>query len=64
MFSCVFDVDERPEESIDAFSDVGINIRELDDVLMKDVGNKIADSGRCVIETIHQCSDGKECYLS
>ena len=26
--------------------DVVINIRELDDVLMRDVGNKIADSGK------------------
>ena len=26
--------------------DVVINIRELDDVLMRDIGNKIADSGK------------------
>lgn len=26
--------------------DVTINIRELDDVLIKDVGNKLANSGR------------------
>ena len=26
--------------------DIVINIRELDDVLMRDVGNKIADSGK------------------
>ncbi|CAI8018802.1 IQ motif and ankyrin repeat domain-containing protein 1 [Geodia barretti] len=37
---------ENYEESNDDFSDVSINIRELDDVLMKDVGNKIAGSGK------------------
>ena len=31
--------------------DVVINIRELDDVLMRDVGNKIADSGKWVLCT-------------
>lgn len=41
--------DEKHEDSSDDFSDVTINIRELDDVLMKDVGNKIADSGKYVI---------------
>ena len=30
----------------DEHVDIVINIRELDDVLMKDVGNKIADSGK------------------
>ena len=47
---------EDGEESIDDFSDVTINIRELDDVLMKDVGNKIADSGKyanqCVLGVV------------
>ena len=41
--------DEKHEDSSDDFSDVTIDIRELDDVLMKDVGNKIADSGKYVI---------------
>ena len=38
--------DDGTRESCDEYSDVTINIRELDDVLMKDVGNKISQSGK------------------
>lgn len=34
------------EEEEDAKVDVIVNVRELDEVLMKDVGNKIAESGK------------------
>lgn len=40
--------DDESSESSDEYSDVTINIRELDDVLMKDVGNRIAQSGKYV----------------
>ena len=54
--------DKQFEESSEDIGDVTINIRELDDVLMKDVGNKILDSGKCVlkrtvsISELHSCS--------
>ena len=40
--------DDESSETNDEISDATINIRELDDVLMKDVGNKIAESGKYV----------------
>lgn len=35
------------ENDDDEKADVTINIKELDDVLIKDVGNHIASSGKC-----------------
>ena len=45
---CLFfdNADSGSGASIEDSSDVTINIRELDDVLMKDVGKKIAESGK------------------
>ena len=43
--------DEEEEEAEKA--DTIINIKELDDVLMKDVGNKIAASGK--YESLRSC---------
>lgn len=44
-----FFLDDGSTENADDFSDVTINIRELDDVLMKDVGKKIAESGKYIV---------------
>ena len=41
---CMYFFDEDGLESCDEISDIIINIRELDDVLMKDIGNRIGCS--------------------
>ena len=56
-------------EGSEEFFDVTINIRELDDVLMKDVGNKIAESGKyvfglCVRMYIRVCQSCDYIYIS
>ena len=45
----VFLSDDESVGDSDGCPDVTVNIQELDDVLMKDVGNKIADSGKYVL---------------
>lgn len=51
------------DDNDDKSADVSINIRELDDVLMKDVGNKISDSGRYMYHQFKLRHKLMMCYL-
>lgn len=45
--SIILDIDDE-EDDENTPVDVTVNIREMDDVLMKDVGNKIAESNKYI----------------
>ena len=54
--------DKQMESSEDRSEDesigVKVAVKELDDVLFRDVGNKIASDGRCAdMHTLLHCSD-------